>query len=591
MSYEFNSESKKLDVPNPYRVENYFRFIAAGLLFVGSGTLLFLGREGIAEHVTVGTILPILLGIVLMVIGINYAARAASQLRFYFGRGKPQGLAPELSVDQVGDSDRAKGLKETMRQNAITFEEPVGALNGILYSWIPDLIFAPKPIQIVAQRQFQTALTMLITLISFLVTWIGFPSGTSTAWLGMFFFLFTATLLIKPLEAGVGTKVNLGMKGLIGLVLVAVLGPVLVPMVAGKLPDISWLSTNLQTLLMLITSMGAVFIFFVALTKQSFAPPNTTMACEQAALSMNSAPKQLVDEIDRLQQTRWVEQIPNRRYTKIDPDTSGNSGAFAGEFLEESQPMPREDLRRLDFSTSFSEARYKWLSYLNVLGIVMILLATGFLVTFGALLKPHGLELTLIHYVTIGLSFLLVGGFCIKSGHFLWGRFDFVSEVVWIELKGNYQSAKLDYGNSLTDKVRTQKQLINIESMTLRVWVAQLDTVTFGKESQRLVIGIRGLPDTANYIKEHIVKFANDQSIMVAPSAEVDIQKVATLGAINKLGGGAGGEHSVLRAIAAATADSSDTFVCPSCKAATDKDSLFCNRCGTKLNHSSVSTS
>jgi hypothetical protein len=533
--------------------------------------------------------MPILLGVMLLVIGINHAARAASQLRFYFGRGKPQGLAPELSVDQVGDSDRAKALKETMRQNAINIEEPVGALNGILYSWIPDLIFAPKPIQIVAQRQFQTALTILITFISFMVSWIGFSNGTASAWLGMFFFLFTATLLIKPLESGVGTKVNLGMKGLIGLVLVAVLGPVLIPMVAGGLPDISWLSTNLQTLLMLITSMGGVFLFFIALTKQSFAPPNTSMACEQVALSMNSAPKQLVDEIDRLQQTRWVEQIPNRRYTKIDPDTSGSSGAFAGEILEESQPMPREDLRRLDFSTCFSEARYKWLSYLNVLGIVMILIATGFLVAFGALLKPHGLELSFIHYVTLGVSFLLVGGYCIKSGHFLWGRFDFVSEVVWIEMKGNYQSAKLDYGNSLTDKVRTQKQLTNIESMTLRVWVAQLDTVTFGKESQRLVIGIRGLSDTASYIKEHIAKFANDQSIMVAPSADVDLQKAATLGAINKLGGGsATGESSVLRAIAAITADPSDSLICPNCKAATDAGALFCNRCGTKLNHSSV---
>ncbi len=589
MSYEFNSESKKLDVPNPYRVENYFLFMAAGLLMIGGVALLLLGRKGIADHASLWTVAPILLGIALMVVGIKYAARAATQLRFYFGRGKPLGLASELSVEQTGDSERAKALKETMRQNAVHIEEPTGPLNGILYSWIPDLIFAPKPIQIVAQRQFQTALAMLVTFASFVISWFSFSDDESSAWMGMFFFLFTAALLLKPLGVGAATKVSLGMKGLIGLVLVALLGPVLVPMVAGSLPDIRWLSTNMQTLLMLLTAMGGVWLFFVALTKQSFAPPNTSMACEQAALSMNSAPKQLMDELDRLMQTKWVEQIPNRRYTKMDPETSAASGSFTGELLEESQPMPREDLRRLELASCFTEARYKWLGWLNVLGVVMVLLAASCLVTFGILLKPEGAEQGLVHFVTLGIAFLLVGSFCIKAGHFLWGRFDFVSEVVWIEMKGNYQSAKLDYGNSLTDKVRTQKQLINIESMTLRVWVAQLDTVTFGKDTQRLLIGLRGLPDNARYLKEHIAQFANDQSIMIAPTAEVDLQKAATLGAINKLGGAVSGEQMLLRSIVAAAAEEqSPATNCPSCSAPIDRVALFCMQCGTKLSLSNA---
>lgn len=580
MSYEFNAESKKLDVPNPYRVENYFLFISAGILILGGITLLLQGRNGIGAAASVWTLAPILLGIVLLVFGIQHAARAANQLRFYFGRGKPAGLAPELSMEQLGDSDGARNIKETLRQNAIHIDEPTGSLNGVLYSLIPDLIFAPKPIQIVAQRQFQTALAILVTFISFLISWFGFANSAASAWMGMFFFLFAATLLIKPLEHGTGTKVNLGMKGLIGLVLAAVFGPVIVPLFATHLPDISWLSTNLQTLLMLIAGMAATGLFFVALTKQSFAPPNTSMACEQDALSMNSAPKQLMDELDRLLQSRWIERIPNRRYTKLDPNTSSASGSFFSELLEESQPMPREDLRHLDLATCFSERRYKWLGWLNVLGIAMVFFAVVSFVTFGVLAESARPDAGIAHFVTLGIAMLLVGSFCIKAGHFLWGRFDFVSEVIWIEMKGNYQSAKLDYGNNLTDKIKTQKQLINIESMTLRVWVAQLDTVTFGKDSQRLLIGLRGVPNNARYFKDHLVQFAKDQSIMIAPTSAVDMQKAAALGAINQMSGAPHHDQTLLQSIVAAT---SNTQTCGACQAVIEQADLFCMQCGCKL--------
>jgi len=57
---------------------------------------------------------------------------------------------------------------------------------------------------------------------------------------------------------------------------------------------------------------------------------------------MNAPPATLMDELDRTLQSGWTERIPNRRYARIDPVVHATtpSGSFAGELLEEAQPLP-----------------------------------------------------------------------------------------------------------------------------------------------------------------------------------------------------------------------------------------------------------
>lgn len=587
MSYEYSSTSSRLDFPNPFKVENYFYFAAAGILIMGALTLLLLGRSGIANHMSFWSLTPLFIGIYLLFRGIGYGGKAFLQLRFFFGRGEPKNLATEIQADQLGKGAGADALKETLRQNALTFQEPQGSLNGLLYTLIPDLIYAPHPIQIIAQRQFQTALAMAVTFLSFGIAWIGFSSSSSASWMGLFYFLFTAFLLIKPLDEGASSKADLGVKGLVGLVLAAVLGPVIIPLIGSGLPDVSWLSLNGQTFLMLIAAITSVSLFFVALTKQMIAPPPTTMACEQHALSMNSHPTQLFDELDREMQKEWTEQIPNRRYARILPSIGNGAGTFMGEVLEETQPMPREDMRQIDLQSCFSLPRYKWLGWLNVMGVLLTLVGVISMIIFSALMESESFESSVAVFATFGVAMLLVGAFCFKAGHILWGRFDFVSELIWIETKGNYQSAKLDYGNQFTDRIKTEKQVINIETMTLRVWVAQLETVSFGKNSQRWLVGMRGMQDKARYISQHVIEFAGNQSIIVSPTSVADMQKVAALGAINQVGGGQAvdARAMMLGAIDSAglTAVSLPEIVCQACRAVLEPETAFCSNCGTKL--------
>lgn len=587
MSYEYSSTSNRLDVPNPFRVENYFYFAASGILILGGLALLMLGRSGLTNHMSFWSLMPLLIGIYLLFRGIGYGGKAFVQLRFFFGRGEPQSLAAEIQVDHSGKSAGADELKETLRQNALTFQEPQGALNGLLYSLIPDLIYAPHPIQIIAQRQFQTALAIVVTFLSFCIAWLGLSSSASAAWMGLFYFLFTAFLLIKPLDDGASSKADLGMKGLIGLILAAVLGPVLIPLIGSGLPDISWLSLNVQTLLMLIAAMISVSLFFVALTKQMIAPPPTTMACEQHALSMNSHPTQLFDELDREMQKEWTEQIPNRRYARILPNIGNGAGTFMGEVLEETQPMPRQDMRQIDLKSCFSLPRFKWLSWLNATGVMLTSIGVISMIIFSVMMESENFESRVVVFATFGMAMLLVGAFCFKAGHILWGRFDFVSEIIWIEAKGNYQSAKLDYGNQFTDRIKTEKQVINIETMTLRVWVAQLETVAFGKNSHRWLVGMSGLRDKARYISQHMIEFASNQSIIVVPTSGADMQKVAALGAMNQIGGK---QPEEVRAMLMGSIDNANQtvprtseIICQACRIVLEAETAFCSNCGTKL--------
>jgi hypothetical protein len=145
----------------------------------------------------------------------------------------------------------------------------------------------------------------------------------------------------------------------------------------------------------------------------------------------------------------------------------------------------------------------------------------------------------------------------------------------------------MDFGN-FTDRMKTEKQVINIETMTLRVWAAELDSVIFGKHTARVVTGLRGTPDFARQLVRHLTGFAQEQSIIVAPTSQVDLQKSALLGAINQLGGTAPElpAAAVMQAIRTASAPPMPLAAqpgCPGCRAPIDADDHFCGHCGTAL--------
>ena len=131
-----------------------------------------------------------------------------------------------------------------------------------------------------------------------------------------------------------------------------------------------------------------------------------------------------------------------------------------------------------------------------------------------------------------GIRTITVGGHCFRGAHELFGRFDFESVVYWLEFNGSYQAASVDYGNVLSDRLKTRKALPNIETATLQVWIVELQSVVFGKDGRRIVRGMIGRKDEAQRLAQSLAEFARDQSVVVAPSSEGDARKIAAMAAV-----------------------------------------------------------
>jgi hypothetical protein len=539
MAYEYGSSAQRLDFPNPYRVENVFRMAAAVILIGGGLYALFLARNGLTAHLDGWSLAPIIIGIGMLAGGIKHAATALSRLRFFFGRGKPEGLAGELAEGQTGEKPDAPRLKATMRGGAIAVEEPTGALNGLLYSMVRPLIWAPQPIQWVAQLQFRTGLTLIVVLVALLATMLGVSEANDLAWLGLFFFVYTAALLFIPLERGALARTHLGPGGLIGLVLVAILAPVLIHNLSPHLRTLGGVDLSGQALFLLICAIAAVVVFFIALLRQMVAPPQTIMACEIATVSMNAPPNQVLVELDREMQRGWIEQIPNRRYARQIPQTVGASGSFNGELLEETQPMPRDDMRKITLQDALREPRYRWLTLLSGLGVLYTLATAVALLLFAHKVSMRFTEPVIWEYICFAGGMFSLATFCLRAGHILWSRFDFTSRLTWVEVDGNFQRSNTAIGAQFTDRVRTEKEIISVNDMTLRVWVAEVDSVTFGADSQRRMIGLRGRPDLALSLREHLQRFAEGQSSVDMPASRADLEKIAAMNSMNRASAGA----------------------------------------------------
>ena len=285
---------------------------------------------------------PLLVGVVLAA-GLGFAIAGARRLRFFFGRGRPASLAPEVAVGATGNSRDADWYKATLRQGrARGHREPTGALNGVLYHAMPRLITAPlRPTQ---RRFFQRALVTTPTSSS--PGLLGTPATRPL--IGIAYFVFGTAMLLRPLVSGRQASLQRG--ALVALVVAAIIGPVAAGLLGSALPSVRF-ALHGQALFLLVSALVAVALILLALHAQVDAAPQTERSCELRTLSMNGPPGALLTELDRRLQDAWVEKIPNRRYTRLEPVTEGAavSGRFAGELLEETQPMPMSGTAPITF--------------------------------------------------------------------------------------------------------------------------------------------------------------------------------------------------------------------------------------------------
>jgi zinc-ribbon domain len=532
MSYEYGSESKLLELPNPYQLQNRLLWLCAVLL-VGAGVVSLLWAKGAMEDSALRLVVaPLLAGLVLVAAGLVAAATAATRLRFFFGRGRPASLAPEIPAGAGGSSPAGNAIKENLRQGGLTYPEPQGAVEGLLYHWAPTLITAPREVQLLARRYMFNLAAILATLASFLFSWFVFGNVATRPWIGILYFVFGAIFLIRPVLAQHRAQVTT--LSLVGLVAAAILGPVAIGLVAAKLPPLGAFSLDTQTFLMLGTALVACALAMVAVLAQVDAAPQTRASVEQERLSMNAPPATLMDELDRVMQSSWTERIPNRRYARIEPVTTAATpaGNFAGELFEESQPLPISGTKAPTVTAALATPRHRALLLLDLYATLLVLAAIGM-----TLLFVRHFDVTAPwqqnRFSLVGTSAILafVAAFCFQASARLWGRFNFESILTWVEMVGSWQTSRIGTGNNLTSRMNTENNVVRTEAMTLRVWRARIESVVFGKDEARQVTAMFSTEQEAKALTAQLMQFARSQSVLVAPFSGEDENRIAALNA------------------------------------------------------------
>jgi len=595
MAYDYSSENKRLELPNPYRVENLFLFACAAITLLGGLTGLLWARAAIQSHAMHLGVAPLLVGVALLAAGLAFAVVAARRLRFFFGRGRPRSLAPEVAIGATGNSARADFFKATLRQGGLEYPEPHGALNGVLYHAVPRLITAPVVVQELAQRHFFNALSFLVTLASFVCAWGLFGSAETRPLISIAYFVFGALVLLRPLVSG--DQARLGSGALIALVVAAVVGPVAASLLGPALPSLRYSLTG-QTAVLLLCALLAVVLILCALHAQIDPSPQTERSCEQRTLAMNGPPAALITELDRTLQNEWVEKIPNRRYTRLEPVTEGaaGSGRFAGELLEETQPMPMSGTAALTLESALTAPRHSWLVILDLYATLLTVVGTAC-----ALVYVHGFDPSRVlaegwgGSATVGYAAvcLALAAFCFQSAGAIWGRFNFESVLVWVELLGTWQSSRIGTGNQLSSQLQTSNDVVRVEAMTLRVWRARVESVVFGKDGPRQLTAMYATAQDAARLAGELEAFASRQSVFIAPRAGEDRHRIAALQATESLLGGApgaraqaledaGAAHENLR-VAAAHGGAAVARFCTACGTRADAQAKFCSACGASL--------
>ena len=585
MAYDYSSESKLLELPNPYQLQNRILWLCAAILLIAGITSLVWARGAMQEQALRLVAMPLIAGLAMLFAAIVCGATAARRMRFFFGRGRPASLAPEIPVGATGGSAGADTVKEILRHGGLTYPEPQGAVEGLLYHWSPRLITAPREVQTLARRYVFNLAAIVVTLVSFAVCYLAFSTPTARPWIGILYFVFGLVVLLKPIVSQ--DRAHLTPAALIGLIAAAILAPVAIALIGDKLPTLRGFEMTTQTVVMLVGTLLACGLAVLAILAQVDQAPQTRASVEQNRLSMNAPPATLMDELDRTMQSNWVERIPNRRYARIDPQTSAAtpSGSFAGELFEETQPLPVAGTKAPGFGAALAEPRHRTLLLLDLLALALVIAAVAM-----ALYFVRAFDVTAPwrdnRFSLIGTSAILtaIAAFCFQASGRLWGRFNFESVLTWVEMVGSYQTSRIGTGNQFSSRMNTENDVVRTESMTLRVWRARIESVVFGKDDARQITAMFSTEAEAKALAADLMNFARGQSVLVAPFSGEDQARIAALNAGERAmapseaaGSAAQVQHHLQTA--AALAGASIPLANPAAAAAKKR---YCSACGTE---------
>lgn len=539
MSFEFNQDDTTVKYANPYRFENAFLAIGAAASLAGGIATLVHARDFF--RIREDKVALIMVAVALLVVGlaVKLLIQALSQMRFYLGRKFPLGLAGELAVTEKGMGEGADKILETLCHRAIEFPEPKGALECLLCSLVQDLATSPTEVWVAAVQHFRALIEMGTLLASLLVSYFvfaGTPCEGFASWLylpmsGLSLLTpFMAPDRLNPSGSSDTPVVEAGDKALlklVGLVVFSIMAPVLLPRIT---PHISIAPMWLPSALLLGGSIISSTLFCASTLCHLGSARSTDVSCEQTTIAMNCPPAQLWAAISRDFQNSWERAIPNRAYANVSPDVSrGERGSFSGFILEETQPTPMSSSQLSTWTEAFQAPYSRMLLLLGAWGVAMTAFCGWTVVrTTEQFANMSATEISRSILVVMALGMLAALSF--RIGHLLWSRIEFRSRLVWIETAGVFQTSRMSVGNRFRGQVQSDSTLTRVEGATLRVWVADIVSVAFGRDGQRTIIAMAAADDTARSMVNSLVAFAANQCVVPSLKAERDLACASSIG-------------------------------------------------------------
>jgi cold shock CspA family protein len=544
MTYKFNSDDAATnDAANPFKIENCFLLLSSGLLVAGGIAVLLTARNHLQLHEDKLATVSMVLALGLFGLAIHFTIQALSQLRFVLGRRFPRGLADEIPFGTYGLAEGAAEVIRTLRDRAIEFPEPRGPLNGLLYSLVKPLMTAPPPLQVATVWHFHNMLAMGVMLISLVFSFVLFQHTAYEGIVSWLYLPMTGLSILTPLSSVAFSNPNQrGVTGsssnsneifwkLIALVVFAIVAPVAVPRFAPSwdIPPM-WLAPAL----LIIGSLGASALFLGSLIAQPDTVKHTSVSCEQTTISMNCHPAQLWTQIGRDFQDNWIFKVPNRSYADVPPGlTEAAPGTFRGYILQETQPIGLNSLDYASLGKNLTPKYVRFLLSLNGWGLLLSAGAAGIAFYEVPLFAQMGhLDIMRVFLSVFALG--LVTTVAYRTAHLLWSRMYFTSRLTWIDVDGTSQKSELSVGNQFSGNVRSKSTLTRIEDATLRVWVADITSVAFGKNGNRFIIAMSAADGYAKSTAERLIHFAAEQSSVTVPTSSNDVAKAGVIHALDR---------------------------------------------------------
>jgi hypothetical protein len=539
VSYEYSSSSQNFTFPNPLRQHNLFVAAAALVAGLTGFVLLFQARAALHEGAHVHALGSALVAFLLIMVAGWQVFQLFSQLRFFFGRGRPQGLAPQLTPDQQGTSRIADSyIKEALRQQALDYPEPGDPLSSLLHTLIPDLIYSPRPVRAFAERQFQAGILTVALLAGLLVSAIlGGGSGDGgrvSGWVAIILFVISAPSLLNPKASGnaeAGISV-LSVPKMAGLIAFSVLGPVAISLVGSALPNPPF-GIGATTLLLLLVLAGLLHgLFFAAVVRHRSRAPSTAVTMVQDTWNISVNPALISAEFMRAMQDAWWEKIPNRRYSRQDPVVSlqDRAGQFAGNMVEETQPVPFV-IDGAGGDRPFASGNPMIITLIGGYALLLTVIASVASFLLVGALTDGGSGIGSLIVCTLFIWALAKAAFDVAR--FLTLRFDFRSDLIWMEMNGAFTAAEVAQGNAYTSNLRSSSQVVQIEGMTFRLWVAEIHSVAFGKDGARHIVSMMGKPDVAHALAKRLKDFITSQATLVSVGSTGDQERAQKAAMMN----------------------------------------------------------